>query len=237
MTLWVSSYVIIMLTCLYCWCHFKWVSCVSIEVTSLVHFGFCSEWVGYSFYCAVAGDLSLNCCWHFSCSFYFCDLFSSLLSVLSKLLCCNCGDLHLDQHWLFEVSFVLIEVTTMVYYCVSYCVTNAVTCLSVGKVYPSTVIVCWGAQGFALFVLHTPPVSHWCSMICLSVCLLAFPSVHHSYLSVCTSTIARLSCSHLLSKTQFVPQPYKSRIIFFCLPPSPRPHPSLHYAFHHFIMQ
>ena len=234
MTLWVSSYVIIMLTCLYCWCHFKWVSCVSIEVTSLVHFGFCSEWVGY---CAVAGDLSLNCCWHFSCSFYFCDLFSSLLSVLSKLLCCNCGDLHLDQHWLFEVSFVLIEVTTMVYYCVSYCVTNAVTCLSVGKVYPSTVIVCWGAQGFALFVLHTPPVSHWCSMICLSVCLLAFPSVHHSYLSVCTSTIAGLSCSHLLSKTQFVPQPYKSRIIFICLPPSPRPHPSLHYAFHHFIMQ
>ena len=192
-----------MLTCLYCWCHFKWVSCVSIEVTSLVHFGFCLEWVAY---CAVDSDLSLNCCWHFSCSFYLGDLFSSLLSVLSKLLCCNCGDLHLDQHWLSEVSFVLTEVTTMVYYCVSYCVTNAVTCLSVGKVYPSTVIVCWGAQGFALFVLHTPPVSHWCGMFCLSVCLLAFPSVHHSYLSVYTSTIARLSCSHLLSKPQSVPQ-------------------------------
>ena len=145
--------------------------------------------------------------------------------------------INLNQYSLFKVSFVLIEVTSVVYYCVSYCITNAVTCLSVGKVYPSTVIVCWGAQGFALFVLHTPPVSHWCGMFCLSLCLLAFPSFHHSYLSVYVHiNSCQPLCSHLLSRTQSVLRPYKPRIIFFCPPPPPHTPPPPRCIMHFIIL-
>ena len=120
-----------------------------------------------------------------SCS---CDDLPSFIldSIPGELVCCTCGDvfflsiikinlltlfaalrvmmLQFWWHvcfsfdcWLFGVSFLVLWLWWLVF--------------SVGKVRPPIVFICPGAQGFALPVLHAPPVSHWCSLLCLSVCL------------------------------------------------------------------